>query len=146
LDNQALFPPCGARSLGTYLLVNGTSFAILRALGKDAVVIRINYAALRKDESESILISEELLRKAKKRLGFGARRELIGLLSSQLRLMAMEVAHRQMNPQSLYDAGVEGVLSALKVYDIGESDQSFKDFAMPFVKRAMQSEKLGPNR
>ena len=109
--------------------------------GKERALIRINYAALRKDESESIQISDELLKKAKRRFGFSARKELLGLLSSQLRLQAMEVAARQMNPQLLYDAGMQGVLNALKVYDIGQTDVAFKDFAMPFVRTAMQSAK-----
>ena len=104
-------------------------------------MIRINYAALRKGDSDGLEIDDELLRKAKKRFGFGARKELLHLFTSHIRLQAMEIAQRQMNPQSLCEAGAEGVMDALKVYDIGETQQPFKDFAVPFIKRAMQTVK-----
>ena len=106
-------------------------------------MIRINYAALRNQEVESLDINEELLKKAKGRLGFGARKDLRNLFVPHVRLLAMEVAKREMNPQALFDAGLDGVLEALKVYDVGRTELSFKDFATPFIKRAMQSAKAG---
>ena len=104
-------------------------------------MIHINYTALRKEEAESLVLNDELLTKAKSRFGFGARKELLRLFAPSLRLQAMEVAQRQVNPQSLYDAGMDGVIEALKVYDIGRTDQPFKEFAVPFIKLAMQSAK-----
>jgi hypothetical protein len=123
-------------------LISGIRFAIHHVQSeKERDLIRINYAALRQEESELLQISDDLPRKAKKRFGFSARKELQRLLSAQIRLQAMEVAARKMNPQLLYDAGLKGVVDALKVYDIGQTEQPFKDFAMPFVKHAMQSAK-----
>jgi hypothetical protein len=104
-------------------------------------VIHINYAALRKDEADGMVLSDELLRKAKGRFGFGARKEVLRVFTPSVRLQAMEVAQRQVNPQSLLEAGLAGVIQALKVYDIGKTEQPFKEFAMPFVKQAMQSAK-----
>ena len=109
-------------------------------------MIRLNYAALRKDEVETVQINEELLRKAQKTLGFSARKELVGFFGTELRLQAMEVAQRQMNPQQLVDAGEQGVIDALKVYEVGKTAQSFKEFAVPFIKRAMQSAKTKAGR
>lgn len=104
-------------------------------------MIRVNYAALRKDETVTLEVSDELLKKAKGRFGFGARKELCSIFSSHIRFLAMEVAQRQLNPQSLVNAGMDGLIEALKAYDIGECQQPFKDFATPFIKRAMQTAK-----
>lgn len=112
-------------------------------------MIRVNYHALRREETEAVQINEELLRKAKKRFSLGAgkaRKELMDIFAQQVRLQAMEVAQRQMNPQLLVDAGKEGLLDALKVYDIGDSSQTFKEFATPFIKRAMESAKAQRGR
>ena len=104
-------------------------------------MIRVNYAALRKNDSGTLEVSDELLKKAKGRFGFSARKDLRAQFTSHVRLLAMEVAQRKMNPQLLLDAGMDGLLDALKVYDIGENQQAFKDFATPFIKRAMQTAK-----
>src|ERR1051325_5436440 len=109
------------------------------SLSGKTTLIPINYSALRRREASSIDIPDDLLRKAKKRLGFAARRKLLALLDSDLRLMAMEVAQRQVNPRTLYDSEAEGIFTALRAYDVGKSEQSFQSFAMPFVKHAMQS-------
>jgi len=106
-------------------------------------LIRINYAALRQQQADSLELSDELLKKAKGRFGFGARKELRKAFASHVRLLAMEVAQRKMNPQLLYNAGLDGMIGALKVYDIGQTEQEFKDFATPFIRRAMQSAKAG---
>jgi hypothetical protein len=118
----------------------GIRFANLRPESeRNLPLIRVNYAALRKDDTETLDVSDELLKKAKGRFGFGARKELNTLFSSHVRLLAMEVAQRQMNPQLLYNAGMDGLIDALKVYDIGQNQQAFKDFATPFIKRSMQT-------
>lgn len=104
-------------------------------------MIRLNYAALRKDKKEAVQINDELLKKAKKTLGFAARKELVALFADDLRLQAMEVAQRQMNPQLLVDAGEKGILDALKVYEVGRTRQQFREFALPFIKHSMQSAK-----
>ena len=107
---------------------------------RDAV-IRINYHALGEEKAREVVVSDDLLTRAKKRFGFGARRELLEFFVPLVRLQAMEVAQRQWNPQQLMKAGLNGVLDALKVYDIGQTEQHFKEFATPFIKRAMQTAK-----
>jgi|GEM_PF-4032860 len=101
------------------------------------MTIHINYAALVNDNSSADNISEELLKKAKSFFSGGARKELLQLFDAEIRLMAMEVAQRQVNPQDLYQAGTLGLLEALEIYDPGKTEQEFKEFALPFVRTHM---------
>ena len=98
--------------------------------------IHINYNSLRDDPKNGV-IDDELLKKAKGLLGWGARKELIRLFDSQLRVLASEVAQRQMNPQLLYEAGEKGIMSALELYNVGHTRESFRTFAMPLIRQQM---------
>ncbi len=99
--------------------------------------IHINYDALAKSATPKLVVTEELLKKAKGLLGFNARKELTRMFDAQLRVLAVEVAARQANPHSLYEAGTAGLLEALKMYEIGQTQQRFPDFAAPFIRTAM---------
>ena len=50
---------------------------------------------------------------------------------------SVEIAARQANPHSLYEAGTTGLLEALKMYEIGQTTQRFADFAIPFIRTSM---------
>ncbi|MDW8344468.1 MAG: hypothetical protein RMM51_08240 [Verrucomicrobiae bacterium] len=99
--------------------------------------IHINYDALTTQPNNKVQVSSELVRKAKGLLGFSARKELVQRLDPQLRLLAVEVAQRQVNPMQLYDAGVNAILEALKLYDPEKTTQPFPQFAQPFIRTAM---------
>lgn len=99
--------------------------------------IHINYNALTTKTDHKDLAPLELVRKAKGLLGFSARKELVRRLDPQLRLLAAEVAQRQVNPTQLYEAGVAAILEALKMYDPDKTTQPFWQFAQPFIRTAM---------
>lgn len=99
--------------------------------------IHINYDALTTKTNHKDQVPLELIRKAKGLLGFSARKELVRRLDPQLRLLAVEVAQRQVNPMQLYEAGVAAILEALKMYDPDKTTQPFRQFAQPFIRTAM---------
>ena len=100
--------------------------------------IRINYQALREKGSEDEQLSEELLKKAKSFFGKSARKELVRILDVHIRQLASQAAQRQVHPQVLCNAGRDGLFEALKLYEIGNKDTSFKAFATPFIRQAME--------
>jgi len=99
--------------------------------------IHINYDALAKPATPKLVVTDDLLKKAKGLLGFNARKELVRLFDHQLRVLAVEIAARQANPHALYEAGTAGLLEALKMYEVGQTTQPFTDFAIPFVRTSM---------
>ena len=99
--------------------------------------IHINYNSARDDSKESAAIDDELLKKAKGMLGWNARKELVRLFDAQLRLLAAEIAQRQLNPHVLHKAGEAGVLSALELYTVGQTRESFRTFALPIIRQQM---------
>src|SRR5947209_3522568 len=101
--------------------------------------INIHYGALREDDKNKDKVPDELLKKAQGMFGGGARKEIVQILDKHIRLQAMDVAQRQINPQTLYDAGVQGVLDAIKSYTVGHEEHSFKIFSTPFIRQAMQN-------
>ncbi len=101
-------------------------------------MIKIHYNALEKTPASGVQVGEELLKKAKGLFGSAARGEVVHLFDPIIRHQAMEVAQREVNPISLYDAGKDGLLDALKIYKIGKTKSSFVDFATPFIRQAMQ--------
>ena len=103
--------------------------------------IHINYKALHNTVSEDELISEELLKKAKGFFGGNARNEIVRILEPHIRQIAAQVAQRQIHPQILCNAGREGLFEALKMFEIGGRDKSFKDFSIPFIRQAMERAK-----
>lgn len=102
-------------------------------------MINIHYGALREDDKSKDRVPDELLKKAQGLFGGSARKEIVKILNGHIRLQAMEVAQRQINPQTLYDAGVQGILDAIKSYNVGHEDLSFKMYTTPFIRQAMQS-------
>ena len=104
-------------------------------------MINIHYGALREDDKSKDHVPDELLKKAKGMFGGSARKEIVQILDGHIRLQAMDVAQRQVNPQSLYDAGVAGVADAIKSYNVGHEDHKFKIFATPIIRQSMLNAK-----
>ena len=100
-------------------------------------MINIHYGALREDDKSKDRVPDELLKKAQGMFGGSARKEICQILDGHIRLQAMDVAQRQINPQSLYDAGMTGVAEAIKSFRVGHEEYSFKIFATPFIRQAM---------
>ena len=100
-------------------------------------MINIHYGALREDDKRKDHVPDELLKKAQGMFGGNARKEIVQILDGHIRLQAMDVAQRQINPQSLYEAGMAGVADAIKSYKVGHEEHSFKIFATPFIRQAM---------
>ena len=100
-------------------------------------MIHIDYALLRKAPVKELRITDDLLRKAKGTFGFRARKQLMRLFDSQIRLLAAEVARRETDPVLLYEAGAEGVRNALEVYSVDEEQGTFEAFAKPFIRQHM---------
>lgn len=101
-------------------------------------MIKIHYNALEKTPTKGVQVGDDLLKKAKGLFGSSARAEVVRLFDPVMRHQAMEVAQREVNPITLYDAGKDGLLDALKIYKIGKTKGSFVDFATPFIRQAMQ--------
>ena len=102
-------------------------------------MIKIHYGALREDDKGKHRVPDELLKKAQGMFGGNARKEVVRILDGHIRLQAMDIAQRKLNPQTLYDAGVTGVLDAIKSYNVGHEDHAFKVYATPFIRQAMQA-------
>lgn len=105
-------------------------------------MIHINYRAL-EDETDraKVRISVDVLKKARTLFGLAARKELVEIFDGQIRVLAAEIAQRQMNPQELYDAGVKGIWEALDTYDLERLRPGFREYALPFIRQQMLNAK-----
>ena len=109
------------------------------------MTIYINYSLLKQPSSREAQISEHLLRRAKRFIGFRARRELVRLLDPQIRLMAAEIAQRQMNPTLLYKEGTIALFDALDAYRVGKEETPFRQWVIPFIQQRMYKVKNAPH-
>jgi hypothetical protein len=103
---------------------------------RDKSVIRLDYAALGGNTPRDAEIPRELVKKAKGLLGRRARAEILQMMDQTLRVQAAEAARRQMDPQRLYEVGLQAVLEAIKSYEI-KQPEDFREFAIAFVRQAM---------
>lgn len=107
-------------------------------------MIRIDYKTLR--DGPTAEVRPELVKKAQGFLGRQARRDVLRIMDQTVRLQAVEVSHREINPQLLYPAGQEALRDAIKAYRVGQRE-SFRDFAILMIRQAMNhaKEKIHPS-
>jgi hypothetical protein len=104
---------------------------------RDKSVIRLDYAALGDDSARDSEIPRELVKKAKRFIGRGgARQEILRMMDQSLRVLAAEVARRQMDPLRLYEVGQQAVREAIKLYQI-KQQEDFREFATTFARQSM---------
>lgn len=108
-------------------------------------MIHIDYRVARDTDRDKPRIGADLLKKAYSLFGRGARKELLEHFDDDLRLMAAEIAQRQVDPQVLYKAGVKGIWEALDTYDLERLRPGFREYATPFIRQQMinAKKKLG---
>ncbi len=102
-------------------------------------MIHINYRVLdaEADGQARARISVQVLKKARTLFGRSARKELSQHFDADIRLMATEIAQRQVNPTALYEAGVKGIWEALDTYDLERLRPGFREYALPFIRQQM---------
>lgn len=103
-------------------------------------MIRIDYQML-SDATSHDVVDADLVRRAQGFWGRGARREILRILDSHLRVQAVEIAQRQMDPVVLYEVGRRAVLDAIESYN-GEGRTDFRRYADPFIRQAMFDTKM----
>ncbi len=103
-------------------------------------MIRIDYQML-SDASRADVVDADLVRKAQGFFGRGARQEILRILDSHLRVQAVEIAQRQIDPILLYEVGRRAVLDAIESYH-REGQGDFRKFADPFIRQAMFNTKM----
>ena len=107
-------------------------------------MIRIDYRTL---ESGPVTeVSPDLVKKAQHFLGRRARREVSQIMDQAVRLAAVQVSQREVNPQLLYPAGKDALRDAIKAYRVGQRE-SFREFATLMIRQAMThaKEKIAPS-
>jgi hypothetical protein len=90
-------------------------------------------------------IDPALVKKAKGLLGRHAREEILQLMDDTLRLLAAEVAQRQVKPELLYKIGQEALLEAITSYRSKQRD-GFREFATAFARQSMSLAKQKMSR
>jgi DNA-directed RNA polymerase specialized sigma subunit len=111
----------------------------------DKTMIRLDYVSLGGSGTPESEIDRALVKKAKGFLGRHAREEISQLMDPTLRLLAAEVAQRQMKPELLYKIGQEGLLEAIKSYQ-PKQREGFREFATAFVRQSMSLAKQKMSR
>lgn len=106
-------------------------------------MIRIDYRALQSGPATEV--SPELVRKAQVFWGRQARRDVLRIMDQAVRLHAVEISRREINPQLLYSAGQDALRDAIKAYRVGQRE-SFREFAALMIRQAMThvKEKIAP--
>ncbi|MGA2605749.1 MAG: hypothetical protein ABSG14_16140 [Verrucomicrobiia bacterium] len=104
--------------------------------GKNKPVIRLDYASLGGAGTPDAEIDRALVKKAKGLFGRQAREEILQLVDHNLRIVAAEVANREVNPELLYKIGQEAMLEAIKAYKI-KQEEGFREFAVAFARQSM---------
>jgi len=104
--------------------------------GKQKPVIRLDYASLGGSGSPDAEIDRQLVKKAKGLLGRQAREEILQLVDHNLRVVAAEVANREVNPELLYRVGQEAVGEAIKIYKVNQ-EEDFREFVIAFTRQSM---------
>jgi hypothetical protein len=104
--------------------------------GKQKPVIRLDYASLGGAGTPDAEIDRALVKKAKGLFGRQAREEILQLVDHNLRIVAAEVANREVNPELLYKVGQEAVGEAIKVYKI-KQEEGFREFVIVFTRQSM---------
>jgi DNA-directed RNA polymerase specialized sigma subunit len=107
-------------------------------------MIRINYKSLQ--DGPTAEVSPELVKKAQGFLGRQARRDVLRIMDQTVRVQAVEVSRREINPQLLYPAGQEALRDAIKAYRVGQRE-SFREFATLMIRQAMNhaKDKVAPS-
>src|SRR5579862_3935495 len=103
---------------------------------KPKPTIYIDYQAARDTKSQEDHVDPRLVKKARGFFGKGAREEILRILDPSLRILAGEVAQRQVNPQALHEEGQKAIMEAIKLYKIGQKE-SFREFATIHARQAM---------
>ena len=99
-------------------------------------VIRLDYASLGGSGTPDAEIDRKLVKKAKGLLGRQAREEILQLVDHNLRIVAAEVANREVNPELLYKVGLEAFSEAIKAYKI-KQEEGFREFVIAFTRQSM---------
>jgi DNA-directed RNA polymerase specialized sigma subunit len=107
-------------------------------------MIRIDYKSL--TDGPLGEVDPALVRKAKGFWGRRARREILRVMDQLVRVQAVQVSQRAINPQLLYEAGQSALRDAIKAYQVGQRE-SFRDFATLMIRQAMThtKEKIAPS-
>ncbi len=112
-------------------------FQICIMQGKqDKPPIRLDYASLGGTGSPDAEIDRALVKKAKGLFGKQAREEIVQMVDHNLRIVAAEVAQRQVKPELLYKIGQEAIGEAIKAYKI-KQEEGFREFAIAFARQSM---------
>jgi DNA-directed RNA polymerase specialized sigma subunit len=101
-------------------------------------MIRIHYGSL--SDGPAAEVTADLIKKAQGFWGRQARREILRTMDQFVRVQAVQVSQREINPQLLYQAGLDALLEAIKAYRVGQHE-SFKEFATIMVRQAMNHTK-----
>jgi DNA-directed RNA polymerase specialized sigma subunit len=109
------------------------------------MTIRLDYVSLGGTGSPEGEIDRALVKRAKGFLGRHAREEISQMMDPTLRLLAAEVAQRQVKPELLYKIGQEAVLEAIKSY-LPRQREDFREFATAFVRQSMSLAKQKMSR
>jgi hypothetical protein len=88
------------------------------------------------EDSRRAVIDADLVKKAQSSSGHRERQHILWAMDPVLRVQAMEVAQRKVNPQKLYEVGRDAVSEAIKLYRI-EQPENFQKFAKTFIRQAM---------
>ena len=106
-------------------------------------MIRINYKSLQGGPTAEV--TPELVKKAQGFLGWQARREVLRMMDQAVRVQAVEVSRREINPQLLYTAGQDALRDAIKAYRVGQRE-NFREFATLMIRQAMThaKDKIAP--
>ena len=99
-------------------------------------MIHIDYQAAREGKAQDDHVDPRLVKKARGFFGKGAREEILRILDPSLRVLAGEIAQRQVSPQTLHEEGQRAIVEAIKLYKIGQKE-SFREFAMIYARQAM---------
>jgi hypothetical protein len=103
---------------------------------QDKPPIRLDYASLGGAGSPDAEIDRALVKKAKGLFGKQAREEILQMVDHNLRIVAAEVAQRQVKPELLYTIGQEAIGEAIKAYKL-KQEEGFREFAIAFARQSM---------
>jgi len=103
---------------------------------QDKPAIHLDYASLGGTGTPDAEIDRALVKKAKGLFGKQAREEILQMVDHNLRIVAAEVAQRQINPELLYRVGIEAVGEAIKAYKL-KQEEEFRKFVIAFARQSM---------
>ncbi len=91
---------------------------------KQKSMIRIDYQVLRETKARDGHVDVRLVKKARRLFGRAAREEILRIMDPVLRVQASEIAERHVTPQSLHEIGQQAILEAIKLYRVGQPEDS----------------------